>query len=135
MILDHIGIAVRSIAEARGFYEQGLGLGHEPGIEEVAGEKVRVLKLIVPPGVHIELLEPTSPDSPIAKFIEKRGPGIHHLSYAVDDIVAASRKLAEGGWKAIWEPPRPRAGGCLVNFYHPKDTHGVLTELSQRPNP
>ena len=135
MILDHIGIAVRSIAEARGFYEQGLGLGHEPGIEEVAGEKVRVLKLIVPPGVHIELLEPTSPDSPIAKFIEKRGPGIHHLSYAVDDIVAASRKLAEGGWKAIWDAPRPGAGGCLVNFYHPKDTHGVLTELSQRPNP
>lgn len=135
MILDHIGIAVRSIAEARGFYERGLGLGHEPGIEEVAGEKVRVLKLIVPPGVHIELLEPTSPDSPIAKYIEKRGPGIHHLSYAVDDIESAAVRLAAEGWKALWDKARPGAGGCLVNFYHPRDTHGVLTELSQRPNP
>lgn len=134
MDLDHIGIAVKSIAEARGFYESGLGLQAEPDIEEVAGEKVRVLKLTVPPGTHIELIEATSPDSTIAKFIEKRGAGLHHLCYGVDDIVAASQKLKALGFTPIWPEARPGAGGCLVNFFHPRETHGVLTELSQRPN-
>jgi methylmalonyl-CoA epimerase len=133
MRLDHIGIAVRSIADARGFYEQGLGLVSGPEIEEVAGEKVRVLKVIVPPGVHIELLEPTSPDSAVAKFIEKRGEGIHHLSYSVDDIRAATDALKARGYAPIWPEPRQGAGGCLVNFMHPRDVHGVLTELSQPP--
>lgn len=134
MELDHIGIAVRSIAEARGFYESGLGLQPEPEIEEVAGEKVRVLKLTVPPGTHIELIEPTTPDSTIAKFIEKRGPGLHHLCYAVDNIEEATKRMLEKGYTPIWETPRDGAGGCLVNFFHPRETHGVLTELSQRPN-
>ncbi|MBE7492031.1 MAG: methylmalonyl-CoA epimerase [Planctomycetes bacterium] len=133
MRLDHIGLAVKSIAEARKFYENGLGLGSEPHMEEVAGEKVRALKVIAPPGVHIELLEPTSPDSPIAKFIEKRGEGMHHLSYAVDDIAAATRRMIEKGYSPLWEQPRPGAGGCLVNFFHPRQAHGVLTELSQPP--
>ncbi|MCB9932637.1 MAG: methylmalonyl-CoA epimerase [Planctomycetes bacterium] len=134
MELDHIGIAVQSIEQARGFYEAGLGLRAEPQIEEVAGEKVRVLKLIVPPGTHIELIESTNSDSAIAKYIEKRGPGLHHLCYAVDDIESATRRMIEQGYQPIWESARQGAGGCLVNFFHPKQTHGVLTELSQRPN-
>ncbi|MCC6464183.1 MAG: VOC family protein, partial [Planctomycetes bacterium] len=88
MRLDHIGVAVASIAQARGFYERGLRLEAEPHIEEVAGEKVRVLKLTVEPGVHIELIEPASPDSTIAKFVQTRGPGLHHLCYGVDNIAA-----------------------------------------------
>jgi methylmalonyl-CoA/ethylmalonyl-CoA epimerase len=133
MILDHIGIAVKSIAEARGFYEAGLGLAPEPHVEEVAGEKVRVLKLNVPPGTHIELLEATSPESTIAKFIEKRGPGIHHLCFAVDDIATETRRMAKLGYEALWPEARLGAGGCLVNFFHPRVSHGVLTELSQPP--
>lgn len=134
MKLDHIGVAVKSIEDARGFYQQGLGLDAEPEIEEVAGEKVRVLKLIVPPGIHIELLEPTSPDSAIAKFIEKRGEGMHHLCYAVDDIEDSTRGMIQQGYTPIWDEPHEGAGGCRVNFFHPKSTHGVLTELSQPPN-
>jgi methylmalonyl-CoA epimerase len=134
MKLDHIGIAVQSIAEARGFYEQGLSLAAEPRIEEVAGEKVRVLKLELPPGAHIELIEATTPDSTIAKFIEKRGPGLHHLCYAVEDIAAETQRMKQRGFTPIWDQPHEGAGGCLVNFFHPRETHGVLTELSQRPN-
>ena len=134
MELDHIGIAVKSIAEARGFYELGLGLEAEPEIEEVAGEKVRVLKLTVPPGTHIELLEPMSPDSAIGKFLEKRGPGIHHLCYSVKNIEVATKSMVEKGFQPIWDEPHDGAGGCRVNFFHPKQTHGVLTEISQRPN-
>lgn len=134
MKLDHIGIAVKSIAEARGFYEQGLGLESEPEIEEVAGERVRVLKVIVPPGVHIELIEPMSDESAIGKYLNKRGEGMHHLCYTVDDIETATRKMQEKGYKPIWEEPHDGAGGCRVNFFHPKETHGVLTELSEPPN-
>jgi methylmalonyl-CoA/ethylmalonyl-CoA epimerase len=134
MRLDHIGIAVTSIEEARGFYEQGLGLPAMPHIEEVAGEKVRVLKLEVPPGTHIELIEATSDDSTIAKFIAKRGPGLHHLCYAVEDIVEATEAMRAKGFEPLWPEARPGAGGCLVNFFHPKHSRGVLTELSQPPN-
>ncbi|MCA8936411.1 MAG: methylmalonyl-CoA epimerase [Planctomycetes bacterium] len=134
MRLDHIGIAVRSIAEARGFYEQGLGLTSEPEIEVVAGEKVRVLKLTVPPGSHIELLEPMDEDSAIGKYIAKRGEGLHHLCYAVDDVLKATKLMQESGYTPIWDQPHVGAGGCLVNFFHPRETHGVLTEISQGPN-
>ncbi|MCA8910925.1 MAG: methylmalonyl-CoA epimerase [Planctomycetes bacterium] len=134
MKLDHIGIAVKSIAESRGFYETGLGLKAEPEIEEVAGEKVRVLKLTVPPGSHIELLEPMSEESTIAKYIAKRGEGLHHLCYAVEDVVEATKRMKESGYTPIWDEPHNGAGGCLVNFFHPRETHGVLTELSQPPN-
>jgi len=134
MELDHIGIAVNSIAEARGFYEAGLGLSAEPHIEDVAGENVRVLKLTVAPGTRIELIESAAPGSAIAKFIDKRGPGLHHLCFAVPDIQAATGVLTRQGYTPIWDKPHQGAGGCLVNFFHPKATHGVLTELSQRPN-
>lgn len=133
MRLDHIGLAVKSIDQARKFYEGGLGFGSEPHIEEVAGEKVRVLKVIVPPGVHIELLEPTAPDSPIARFLEKHGEGQHHLSFAVDDLPAATQRMKEKGYTPLWDQPHVGAGGCLVNFFHPRQAHGVLTELSQAP--
>jgi len=133
MRLDHIGLAVKSIAQARKFYEAGLGFRSEPEIEEVAGEKVLVLKVIVPPGIHIELLEPTSPDSAVGKFLEKRGEGQHHLCFAVDDILEATQRMIEKGFSPLWDKPRAGAGGCLVNFFHPKQAHGVLTELSQPP--
>lgn len=134
MKLDHIGVAVKSIDLARIFYEKGLGLKSEPEIEEVAGEKVRVLKVIVPPGIHVELLEPMSEDSPVGKFLNKRGEGVHHLCYAVDDINASTEAMRAKGYTPIWDSPHNGAGGCLVNFFHPKETHGVLTELSQPPN-
>ncbi len=133
MRLDHIGIAVKSIAETRRFYEKGLALRAAPAIEEVAGEKVLVLKLDLEPGLHIELLEATGPDSTIAKFIEKRGEGVHHLCYAVDDVVMATHNLEMRGFRPIWTEPHVGAGGCMVNFFHPKETFGVLTELSQPP--
>ncbi len=132
MRLDHIGIAVKSIAASRKFYETGLKLHAFPQIEDVAGEKVKVLKLDVEPGLHIELLEASSPDSAIARFIEKRGEGMHHLCYRVDDVVAATHELEMRGFNPIWTSPHQGAGNCLVNFFHPKETFGVLTELSQQ---
>ena len=134
MELDHIGIAVKSIERTRAFYETGLGLPSAPHAEEVAGERVRVLKLQASEGVTIELIEPTSEDSAVAKFIERKGEGLHHLCYRVEDIAAAQAKLESEGYRPIWEKPRPGADGCTVNFYHPKDVFGVLTELSQPPN-
>jgi methylmalonyl-CoA/ethylmalonyl-CoA epimerase len=132
MHLDHIGIAVQSIEAARGFYESGLGLPATPHIELVAGEKVRVLKLDCG-GSHVELIEPTAPDSPIAKFIEKRGPGLHHLCYRTTDVVADMARMKAQGYVPLTDGPRPGADGCLVVFFHPKTTGGVLTELSQAP--
>lgn len=133
MKLDHIGIAVKSIAQSRRFYEGGLKLHAFPSVEEVLGERVRVLKLDVEPGLHIELLEAMDDESPIAKFIAKRGEGLHHLCYAVDDVLLATETLKAQGYKPLWDRPRNGAGGCIVNFFHPKDTFGVLTELSQLP--
>ena len=131
MKLDHVGIAVKSIDEARKFYEEGLELEAAPSVEEVAGEKVKVLKLKCAEPTKIELIEATSPDSTIAKFIEKRGPGLHHLCYQSDDIEADTKRLKDQGFTALWNEPRQGADGCLVIFFHPKETHGVLTELSQ----
>lgn len=131
--LDHVGIAVTSIEATRKFYEHGLRLPAAPHIEEVAGEKVRVLKLECGQPTHIELIEPTSPDSPIAKYLEKRGPGLHHLCYATDDITRDVAALRALGFTPLWDAPRPGADGCTVMFFHPKETFGVLTELSQPP--
>ena len=128
--VDHIGIAVRSIAEARGFWE-ALGLAVE-AIEEVPQEGVRVA-LIPCGGTHIELLEPTREDSPIAKFLERRGPGIHHLCLASDDVRADDRLLRERGYQVLRPEPTRGAGGCWVQFVHPKSAGGVLVELSQAP--
>ena len=130
--IDHIGIAVRSIEEARGFYEL-LGLAIRE-IEEVPQEGVRVA--MIPCGESlIELLEPTTPESPIAKFLEKRGPGIHHLCLAADDVRAADAVLREGGVQMLRPAPTRGAGGCWVQFVHPQSTGGVLLELSEAPVP
>jgi methylmalonyl-CoA/ethylmalonyl-CoA epimerase len=126
--IGHIGIAVRSIAEARGLYE-ALGLVIE-AIEEVPHEGVRVALLACGES-HIELLEPLSDDSPIAKFLEKRGPGIHHLCLASSDVRADDARLREGGYQVLRPEPTRGAGGCWVQFVHPKSTGGVLLELSE----
>jgi len=126
--IDHIGIAVASIAEARGFYE-AMGLVVE-AIEEVPQEGVRVA--MIPCGESkIELLEAMSPDSPIARFLEKRGPGIHHLCFASDDLHHDDRILRDAGVLLLRPEPTQGAGGCWVQFVHPKSAGGVLVELSQ----
>ena len=125
--IDHIGIAVRSIAAARTFYEEVLGLVCEKE-EVVASQKVRTAFFTVG-DVHIELLEPTAPDSPIAGFLEKKGEGFHHIAYCTDDI---NRQLAGArghGCALIHETPIEGAGGKQVAFLHPKSTFGVLTEF------
>ncbi|HNV04332.1 MAG TPA: methylmalonyl-CoA epimerase [Vicinamibacterales bacterium] len=128
--LDHVGIAVADLGKALAFYRDALGL--EIGApEEVPSQRVRVH--FVPAGeAALELLEPTSPESPIAKFIEKRGPGVHHLTLRVDDIAAALARLKANGVRLIDESPRPGAEGALIAFVHPASTHGVLVELKQR---
>lgn len=127
--LDHIGIAVRSIEESLKFYEL-LGLKAQ-GTEEVAEQKVRVA--FIPVGdTEIELLESTSPDGPIARFIEKNGEGIQHIALRVDDIQATLSELKEKGVRLIDEVPRYGAGGASIAFIHPKATGGILLELSER---
>ncbi len=127
-LLDHIGIAVHSLTEGAAFW-QALGLDLE-GTETVPEQQVRVGFL--PAGQpRIELLEPTSPDSPIAGFLKKRGPGLHHICLQVDDIRAVMAALAEQGYRLLSEQPTPGAHGALVCFVHPRSTGGVLLELSQ----
>lgn len=126
--LDHIGIAVASLAEGAAFYE-ALGL-EVTGTDEVPEQGVRVAFLPVG-DTRIELLEPTGPESPIARHLEKRGPGMHHLCVRVDDIEAAMRRLADAGYRLLSDEPQPGAHGCRVCFVHPKSTGGVLLELSQ----
>ena len=126
--LDHIGIAVESLAEGRRFYE-ALGLRVE-GEEDVPEQGVRAAFL--PAGEsRLELLEPTTPTSPIARHLEKRGPGLHHLCLRVDDIHQAMADLRELGYQLLSEEPQAGAHGCLVAFVHPRSAGGVLLELSQ----
>ena len=129
--LAHIGIAVHSIEESRGLYETlGLRIDH---IEEVEAEGVRVA--MIPCGEScIELLEPTRDDSPIAQFLEKRGPGIHHVCLDTDDVRRDDASLREAGYRVLRPEPTIGAGGCEVQFVHPKSTGGVLLELSQAPS-
>jgi len=127
--INHIGIAVKSLDETIPFYRDSLGMAFA-GIEEVAEQKVRVAMLSVGES-KIELLEPTSDDSPVAKFIEKNGPGIHHLAYEVEDIEAAIASLVANGVRMIDEQPRGGAHGSIIAFVHPKSSNGVLTELCQ----
>lgn len=127
--INHIGIAVKSLEESIPFYRDRLSMPFA-GIEEVAEQKVRVAMLQVGESM-IELLEPTSDDSPVAKFIEKNGPGIHHLAYEVADIEAAIARLMAEGARMIDEQPRAGAHGTRIAFVHPKSSNGVLTELCQ----
>lgn len=127
--INHIGIAVKSLEETLPFYRDNLGMPFA-GIEEVAEQKVRVAMLQVGES-KIELLEPTSEESPVARFLEKNGPGIHHLAYEVVDIEAAIAKLRADGARMIDERPRSGAHGARIAFVHPKSSNGVLTELCQ----
>ena len=127
MKIEHIGIATRGLDEALSFWRDALGLEvvHTEVVEE---QKVRVAMLPVGEP-RIELLEPTAADSPVAKFLEKRGAGIHHVAVRVDDIRAALERLKESGARLIDEAPRVGADNCLVAFVHPSSAGGVLLEL------
>lgn len=127
--LDHIGVAVPSLAEGQVFY-QALAW-EDPFIEEVPTEKVRVAMYELANGARVELLEATCDDSPIARFLIKRGPGIHHICYRVDDIEKVVAGLKAKGVRLINETPRLGAHGARVVFVHPSSAGGVLVELSQ----
>ncbi len=127
--IDHVGIAVRSIEESRRFYET-LGLEVE-AIEDVESEGVRVALIPCGDG-RIELLEATSPESPIARFIENRGVGIHHICLATSDVRSDQQLLEGSGFEVLRPEPTRGAEGCWVQFIHPKSAGGVLIELSQR---
>jgi methylmalonyl-CoA/ethylmalonyl-CoA epimerase len=131
MKIDHIGIATNGIEATASVYGEALGLSVAE-IEEVASQRVRVAMLPVGDS-RIELLEATSPDSPISRFLEKRGPGIHHIAFNVPDIRVSLAELRAKGARLIDEEPRTGAGGCLVAFIHPSSTGGVLIELVERP--
>lgn len=127
--VDHIAIAVKNLDEALAFYKAALGLP-EICIETVSEQGVRVAKLDIG-NTHIELLEPLGPDTPVGKFIENRGPGLHHICVKVDDINSELAKLKSQGMRMIDETPKIGAGGAKIAFVHPKSTGGVLLELSQ----
>ena len=126
MKINHLGIATKSIDDALSFWNT-LGLDNVH-TETVDDQKVRVAMLPIGES-RIELLEPTSDDSPISKFLEKRGGGIHHIAVEVEDIAAVLEKLRSKGVRLIDEVPRIGAEGCLVAFVHPSATNGVLLEL------
>jgi len=128
--VDHIGVAVNNIAEASKLYEDLLGLTNA-GSETVQEQKVTTA--FFPVGdTEVELLESTAPDGPIAKYLEKRGEGVHHIAFRVDNIEEALAELKAKGVKLIDEKPRKGAGGARIAFLHPKSTYGVLVELCQR---
>jgi methylmalonyl-CoA/ethylmalonyl-CoA epimerase len=129
--LDHIGIAVEDLGEALAFYRDALGL-EVSAHEDIASQRVRAH--FVPVGeTTLELLEATAEDSPIARFIARRGPGLHHVTLRVDDLRAALAQLKARGARLIDETPREGANGSLVAFIHPASAHGVLIELKQAP--
>lgn len=130
LTIDHLGIAVKSLAEAKKFYQ---GLGLEVHAEEVSvGEKVRLAMLPVGTS-RIELLEPTAGDSPIAKFLDKRGEGLHHVALHVDDLPAMVERMKQAGARFISEQIKIGAGGHAYVFVHPASTGGVLLELVSEP--
>ena len=128
--LTHIGIAVKNLDNSSLVFSKlfGMNLDHK---EEVAEQKVKAMFFKIGEG-GVELLEPTNPDSTIAKYIEKRGEGVHHLSFEVDDIDAEIARLKKEGFQMIDEKPRVGADGFKIAFLHPKSTNGVLVEISQK---
>ena len=127
--IDHLGIAVRSLEEASRFYRDVLGL-EWGGTEEIPDQKVRVGFFQVGE-VRVELLEPTADDSPVAKFVDKRGPGFHHLAYRVEDLCDTLESLKSAGVRLIDETPRDGAHGMKIAFAHPQSTGGILIEFCQ----
>lgn len=130
--LDHIGVAVKSLEAVLPLWRDVLGFAVE-AIEEVPEAKVRVAKLSAG-NTTIELVEPMAGETAVQGFLEKRGEGIHHVCLEVEDVVAATAELARRGMKPLLPQSRAGAGGRLINFLSPKDAHGVLIELSQRPS-
>lgn len=128
--IDHLGIAVNSIEEGKNFWTDVLGLDFQ-GTETVQEQKVSTAFFPVGES-EVELLESTTPDGPVAKYIEKKGQGIQHVAFRVDDIDAALEELKEKGIRLIDETPRKGAGGARIAFLHPKSTSGVLVELCQK---
>ena len=128
--IDHLGIAVKSVEEGKNFWTHALGLKFE-GVETVAEQKVTTAFFPVGES-EVELLESTAPDGPIAKYLEKKGEGIQHVAFRVENLKAALDELKEKGIRLIDEKPRIGAGGAQIAFLHPKSTNGVLVELCQR---
>ena len=128
--IDHLGIAVDSIEEAKKLFHDILGLRFE-GTETVQEQKVTTAFFPVGES-EVELLESAAPDGPIAKYLEKRGEGIQHIAFRVDNLERALAELKDKGIRLIDEKPRKGAGGAKIAFLHPKSTHGVLIELSER---
>jgi methylmalonyl-CoA/ethylmalonyl-CoA epimerase len=129
MIIDHIGVATRNLKDAMALWGDALGLTSE-STEDVSEQGVRVAMLPIGES-RVELLEPLSKDSPVGKFLDKRGPGLHHIAVRVDDINTTLDRLKQKGIRLIDESPRVGAGGCLVAFVHPSSANGVLLELVQ----
>ena len=127
--IDHLGIAVKDLAAAERLFALLLGRERAEGREEVPSERVRVAFFPVGES-RLELLEPTGPESPIHKALEKRGEGIHHLCFAVDDLDAEVARLRAAGFQFVGDAPRPGSGGHRVAFIHPKSAGGILVELS-----
>jgi len=127
MKINHLAVVVHSVDEALTFWRDALGLPFD-GVEDVPDEAVKVGFLDVG-GVHIELLEPTTDDSGVAKYLDKRGPGMHHLCLEVDDLNTAMAELEAKGVQLIYEMPRTRDNGRRYTFIHPKSTGGVMIEL------
>ena len=132
--IDHVGIAVGSLSDSVAFFRDALGLELDHP-EEVESQRVRAHFVFTDDGrdgAKLELLEPTADDSPIAKYVARRGPGMHHVALRVEDIRAALAELKARGVRLIDEAPRPGAHGSSVAFIHPSSTHGVLVELVER---
>ncbi|ALS74145.1 methylmalonyl-CoA epimerase [Planococcus rifietoensis] len=128
--VDHIGIAVKNLEQVLPYYTETLGCPLMK-IEEVEGQKVKVA-FIDAGNIKLELLEPMSEDSPIHKFIEKKGEGIHHIAFGVDGIEQRMAELRENGVNLLSDEPKPGAGGAMVAFLHPKSSNGVLYELCEK---
>ncbi len=128
--IDHIGIAVNSLRDAGTFYTELLGLEIE-GIEKVTDQKVNVAFIPIKDS-EVELLEATDTDSPVAKYINTKGEGIHHIAFCVEDITKALDELKTKGVRLIDKTPRLGAGGAKIAFIHPKETNGVLVEICER---
>ena len=131
MKIDHIGIAIRQLDEATAIWRDTLGL--EVDSTEKIDEQGVCIAMLPIGETHIELLEPLEQDSPVGKFLEKRGPGLHHIAVRVNDIRGTLAQLKNKGARLIDETPRVGAGGCLVAFIHPSSVNGVLLELVQHP--
>lgn len=129
-VLDHIGIAVAELDESLAFFRDALGL-EVTAVEEVASQRVRA-HFVSAGSTTLEILEATADDSPIAKFVNRRGPGLHHITLRVDDLAAALAELKERGVRLIDEAPRAGAEGSRVAFVHPSSAHGVLVELKEQ---